>query len=880
MRLLVRSVPCTVSRKSGAAAALLLAALSSLTGCQLFESTCLEDDRTCLNGGSLRSGKVCVRDGDCAQGLDCIDHVCTYVGSTKRGGDCIASAECEDGLYCSPSDLICRPLNADPQPEAGTCATSADCQRGLVCDADVNELFSKGPFGLLPEDCREQVDRNDTPESCALPRTCTARGSADVGGTCDTSRDCLAGLYCIPKISDVTESVCFGGETLPVEPISVPLWGGEPCPSDAEQSVAYFEVPRASASTDSDFYRLPFPNNIRLTQDGIDMSGHPRPPEDYAPQTAARYIEETASLTGFATNPVVYFRFSKPLRSKDLSLQTLRIVDITPESPEYARKASIAWGPTKRKSNYICQNWLGIHRPVGSPLRPGTTYAAIVTHGLHDDEGAQYERSADFEAMLDDSRPSDDTVADAWDSYAPLRAYLDSGDSDIPASEVLNAAVFTTQEVTGTLDALRKAVEDDGVPALEDLTVCKDGVRSPCEDDSGRGACHDEQEAFTEIHGRVRLPIFQRGNPPYETPDDGGEIALDDSGHAEIQEHRPVCIAISVPKLGQPPPDGYPLLIVAHPTGGSFSDQMGESGFAAWAATLEVPSAVLSFDLPVHGDRRGDSDRPPQDLYFNLVNPKSARGNALQGAADLMAVARLSAQPIAKEDSPLDGPITFDPERVALYAHSQGASHAALMIGGEPRIRAVVLAGLAGQITTQLLNLKRPVDTASIMPFLLFDPDTKGKLVGGDTNPLLALIQGYLDASDPVNFAPQLHLDPPSTAPDGHDVFFVYGLFDSFTPEVSQKAYADAAALVAVDPDLTVSFNEKEAPLQGNVMPGEVRRTVGLRTYNPVADAIDSSLVTDGHFVSTSTRKGSADVRLFLSQALQGETPQIGEGMP
>jgi hypothetical protein len=862
-------------------AATMLLALVNLSACQLFESTCAEEDRTCLGGGTLRSGKVCVRDGDCAEGLKCVDNECKYDMSTKRGGNCIATAECTAGLYCSPIDLVCRPISEDAQAVGGDCATSEDCQKGLVCDADVNELLTNGPFGLLPDSCREGVERNDTPESCSLPRTCTKRGNVDRGGHCDSSHDCLAGLYCVPDIIDLRQSVCFGGEKLPVEPISLPLWGGIRCPADDDKSVAYFDVPRSSPDSDSDFYRLPFPNDIRRSDSGLDLSGHPAPPDELTPQTAARYLAESAKLDGFGTNPVVFFRFSKPLRNMDLSLDTLRIVDITPNSPEYGRKASIAWGPTKRRSNYICPNWIGIHRPVGSPLRPGTTYAAIVTKGVRtDDSGENFERSSDLESMLSDSRPSDSTLGSAWDKYAPLRAYL-NGDSDIPASQLLNAAVFTTQAATDTVAQLRAAVEADGTPKLADLTVCKDGVHSPCEDDTGRGKCHKENAAFTEIHGRVLLPIFQSGTAPYETPDDGGDIVRDASGKAKVQSHARVCLALSVPKA-PPPRDGYPVLIVAHPTGGSFSDQMGSTGLAPWAATLTVPSIVMSFDLPVHGDRRGSSTRPPQDLYFNLLNPKAARGNALQGAADLISVAHLMGQEISKQDSPLDSAIPFDATRVALYGHSQGATHAALMIGGEPRIRSAVLAGLAGHITSQLLNLKRPTDTASVMPFLLFDPDNKAKLVGNEAsghtaaNPMLSIMQGYLDSSDPINFAYQVHLDPPETAPDGHDFFLVYGLFDSFTPEASQKAYADAAALAAVDPDLTVSLNEIPSPAKGNQMPGKVARTVGLRTYDPKDDAIDPDLPTDGHFVSTTTRRGSADVRRFLEQALAGETPQIG----
>ena len=34
-----------------------------------------------------------------------------------------------------------------------------------MCDADVDEILKDGPFGLLPESCRDNVDRNDTPQS-------------------------------------------------------------------------------------------------------------------------------------------------------------------------------------------------------------------------------------------------------------------------------------------------------------------------------------------------------------------------------------------------------------------------------------------------------------------------------------------------------------------------------------------------------------------------------------------------------------------------------------------------------------------------------------------------------------------------------------------
>ncbi|MET0386344.1 MAG: hypothetical protein ABW321_10320 [Polyangiales bacterium] len=864
-------------------AALALGASGALSGCELLQSTCSEDDRDCLGGGYLRSGKTCVRTGDCATGLECIDNTCRYVGSTKVGQECVVSAECAPNLFCSPLDVQCRPTTA-AKSAGESCTSSSECERGLVCDADVAELFEKGPFGIVEELCRDAIESDDTPAECTLPRRCMRRGTTDFGLPCTDSAACLPGLYCIPDYLSRTQNICYGGIKLPIEPVSFPLWIGTNCPTDASGPVAYFDVPRESGE-ELDFYRLPFPNDIRREGDHIDVSAHPRPPATLAPQIAQRFVEANQSLDGFSTNPVVYFRFSRAPRERDLSLDTVRIVNITKGSPEYGRKESIAWGPSEVRSAFICPNWLGLYRPSGAPLRPNTTYAALVTKGLRTDIDddldedtptvtTEYERSPDFDAMLLGTRPSDPTTAKAWESYQPLRDYLYGGSSDIEASALLNAAVFTTQNATGIVPAMRTAIEDDGAPQLQDMTVCGEDVRSPCLDDKGRGACHAEDERFIEIHGHVRLPMFQRGRPPYEKPDDGGDIAFE-NGKATVIDHASVCFALSIPK--QPAPEGgFPLLLVAHPNGGSFSDQMNTGGLAEWAASLPVPSALLAIDMPVHGSRRGASKRTPQDMYFNLMNPKSARGNVLQGAADLMSLTLLAAGPIDADISPTSQEIRFDASRVALYGHSQGAAHSALMIGSEPRIRSAVLAGLGGHTSISLLEQEKPADMSLILPFLLFDPGGNARLAGGDANPMLALLQSYMDAADPLNYARELYREVPASSPDGHDVFMVYGLYDSFISETSQKAYANAGGLVAVARDQTESFEELPSPVVGNVAPGALPRSVGLKTYDPRADALDSRIPQDGHFVAVSTLAGQTDVRRFLAQALLGETPAIG----
>src|SRR6266568_8954925 len=78
---------------------------------------------------------------------------------------------------------------------------------------------------------------------------------------------------------------------------------------------ALFEVP-AAGQHPSEFYALPFPNDLRLNRnrsgnaDGtMDLADYPRPSD-----LIGRYIDIFAADTGgFGTNSAIYFRFSGPI---------------------------------------------------------------------------------------------------------------------------------------------------------------------------------------------------------------------------------------------------------------------------------------------------------------------------------------------------------------------------------------------------------------------------------------------------------------------------------------------------------------------------------------------------------------------------------------
>jgi hypothetical protein len=763
-------------------------------------------------------------------------------GSPQDGGPggagtaCQRTRECGAGLYCGPT----RTCDAAGSAGIGNrCSSTADCTPGLVCTL------------------------------AGLATYCVPAGSGDIGSSCSSSgAGCLAGLACLDlgrglQCLSPPPGPDGGAFVLPI-----PNWGGETCAEDTGPARAYFEVPRPDGGTD--FYRLPFPNDIRRTATGLDLSGHPHPQGVLPIDLTNLYLRAAeADLRGFAVNPVIFFRFSQRYNWDSVggNSPAVGIVDITPTSPTYKQGNDLYWVTTYGSvSRYICQDWIAMRPPHGEPLRPNTTYAALLTTGIVPLDGGTFQRSPDFVAMLASTPPADPALAAAYTAYAPLRGWITASGTD-PAT-ILNAAVFTTQAPEDLVPKLRTSVRATTAPAASDLTLCDTGVVSPCDDGTPLRACSPADPSYAEIHGRVSLPIYQQGEPPYETA--GGQIAVDNAGNPMVARTEPVCFALTVPRA--PPPDGgLPLLLYAHGTGGSFTGAIAD-GFAAEMAA--APAATLAIDLPEHGARRGTSTRPPDELFFNYLNPQAARDNVPQGAADLMSLTRFAQGfSLAASGSPSGQEIRFDASRIALFAHSQGATHASLMLPYEPGISAAVLSGNGGDLTLSLLNKTQPFDVAAAVPYALVDGaiDAMGRpiLAAGDYNPALAIVQGFFERADPVNFARRLRIEPISGDPGRH-VFMTYGLGDHFAPPPTLQSFALAAGFVLVRPALEdFGLTQADPPLSGNITVGTAHKTFGLRQYMP-----DSG--EDGHFVATETSGGRADTMRFLLQALGGQTPSIG----
>lgn len=767
-------------------------------------------------------GEDCSTDA-CRPGLECVDEVCQPGGSTPLGGACVIAAECVAESQCVAG--VCVPAGDGDVGDA--CTSDVSCQSGLRC-------------GLV-----------------GLTAVCVAAGDADLGQSCARHEECFAGLYC-------ADGAC----SLPEPPLGVPLWSGAECEEPSDGPVrAYFEVPGAADADEGDFFRLPFPNDIRLDGDRPDLTGFPTPGPDLLGKDLVKLYVEKLEAQGdrWGANGSVLFRFSGAFDFDSLRFadgkRPVVLVDLTTSDP--VGGLGVSWGGGEGRTKYVCPNWLSVNAGLGAPLRAGHTYAVWISDDARAADGSTVERSPHFEAMLDDAEPQDEALAAAHRAYAPLRAYLDA--HSIPTSSLVNAAVFTVGDTLDPMEKLAAAVEDAPVPSASSWVRCDEGVESPCAQASDSRACGSGTGEYDEYHALVSLPIFQKGEAPYL--ESGGGIS------GSVVREEDVCMALTVPK-GEMPEDGWPLVIFAHGTGGSFRSHVRPE-VAGALASATPRFAVLGIDQVQHGPRRGSSMESPENLFFNFLNPDAARGNPLQGAADQLALYRFAAALDLTAQQTGGEAIRVDGARILFFGHSQGSTHGSLMLPLS-QFAGAVLSGNGGSLVRALLTKTNPVNLAAALPLILQDPTRQGTLAMQEGHPVLSLLQQWIDPAEPLNFARAVAREPLASQTPKH-VLQTFGLGDTYSPPQTLSAYALASELAlaphpsGVDPkgsDVIPGLTPSNAPVSENVTVDDQSVTAVVRQYTPPAGS-------DGHFVVFDVPAANQDVVSFLSSLANGVSPSV-----
>ena len=787
----------------------------------------------------LGVGGACKNLSDCRGDLACIGGTCQPSPTVIQGGSCYLSAECTAGNYCTQQGVCA----ASGTAAAGaTCSAEGDCVSGLLC------------------------------AQTGLTGVCQAPGGGDLKSGCSQGADCMAGLLCV-------RGQCTKGYLGAKSPLAC---------SSLQEAIAkiYFRVPRATdPTTNVDFYQLPFPNDIRLKAGKVSLTGHPRPGNTILPlDIVDRYITAIeGEMTGFGANQAMYLRFSRSFDTTSIpSDGASTLLDITPTSPTYGLNLGITWGGSFGGDNFICGPALWVRPALGSPLRPGTTYALLVRKAILDTLGNPFGADDDFLAMLAPTLPTVAELAAAYPAYQPLRDYIAAGKA--VAADLATALVFTVQKYEDPMAGVAAAVAAAPAPAVEQLVRCDDPLAvSPC-DDGKTGAAHVRgclpadaaSTTYTTYQGVLTLPAFQAGTVPYLDPTDGGNIVYDAAGVATVQRTEKVCFSLTVPKTTMPAA-GWPLVVYGHGTGGSYRSivDLGladdyavgaapaglGSGIDGGATATSVPLAVLGFDGVMHGTRNGGSTKPVGELVYNFLNPAAARDNALQAAADLLAIPR-SLPSFAAQGIVLDG------TRMSLYGHSQGGNGASLVAARQSPYGTIVMSGTGGTLVYTLLGKTKPVDVPGVLPYLLGEA---GPAAVDAYHPVLNLMQMYFERADSVNFGRRLFKEP-ATGMTAHHILHVYGTNDSYAVVPTQQAYALAAGLkvgLPVIDSFGLDTETKGPPFSNN----EYFMPVGRLTAIELQYAPDATY--DGHFVSTQNLGARHAIQEMLVTAARDGIPTV-----
>ncbi len=587
------------------------------------------------------------------------------------------------------------------------------------------------------------------------------------------------------------------------------FWPGEACQSTALEKTGpakiYFDL-NAGSEPDLDFFRLPFPIDSRRKNGGIDLEGFPRPPADIDPVYGAiveRWLKHLQGETlGFAVNGTVLFRSNYGI--SEFGKESIRYIDISPESPNYGKEAYglryRAENGSPSRNNYICPNWLAIERSDGAPLRPATTYAVLLTTALKPADADQFVADDDFQTMLSDAQPAGSTELAAWENFAPLREFLTSAENassegpQLSKSDLIGGTVFTTAPNLDPLIGAREVIEEAPF-LLSDLHLCEGPGDSPCstaqglsEEERSLRRCGEASADYYEIHGRLRIPIFQEGVAPYVSV--GGAIDVDEAGPV-IRSTKDTCFSATIPKNSELPEEGWPVLLYADGTSGSFRGAM-RNGIAQAVADRGI--ATLSIEPVLHGERRGDDDSDGlvggldvYQLVFNVFNPDSARDTVVQGALDQFSLVRLSER--WTDDSLLeDQSIRFNSDAIAFAGHSLGANSGSLFLPFAPTVRAAVISGGGSNLPQALLakqepKILNPVTMAWMSPIELLQVAFQERPDRPLTSyhPMLLLLNTYVNRSDADNTSRHLRREPLGSIAAKHLLLYI-GHLDSYTP--------------------------------------------------------------------------------------------------
>ena len=315
--------------------------------------------------------------------------------------------------------------------------------------------------------------------------------------------------------------------------------------------------------------------------------------------------------------------------------------------------------------------------------------------------------------------------------------------------------------------------------------------------DPDDGAKHDR---FCELVGKMTLPQFQKGMPPFDTD---GSFEFGSDGLPILQRLEDVPITVTLPKLATMPAAGYPLAVYFHGSGG-LSSQVVDRGTTVMGASAPNKGEGPAFVLAPHGFATAGSALPvnPERLpgatatqYLNFNNLSSFRDIFRQGVIEqrlyIDALRTLAIPPSLVTACNLPAlpsgatAYKFDPAALVAMGQSMGGMYTNMVGAVEPRVRAVVPTG-AGGFWNLFITVTSLITNANQLLAAVLAIDTAEVTF---VHPGLALLETAWEPAEPLVYMPRLAHRPLA----GHPVRPVYepvGKDDSYFPTTLYDAIA------------------------------------------------------------------------------------------
>jgi hypothetical protein len=629
---------------------------------------------------------------------------------------------------------------------------------------------------------------------------------------------------------------------------------GDPRPIPGRQVAMEFQRGR-------DVWRAPVPSNDLLTDDGhVDTSAFPNPQQNNFVKTMLDLLARDAH--GFSTAGAIFFRFNgavgtlPTLEESTGAASPIWLVSVDPGSPDYGTRYPFRAEFLADGGPYGAANMLSILPQQGRPLRPNTTYAAIILRKLKDDKGALLGLQEAMAQLAFNQQPAGMSKRAFTDYTAALRV-LDR-DMHLLSSTIAGMTVFTTDDVTGVLQKGRDVLLAEPRPALE----------APF----ARLFTYDDYCVFQTT---IQVPVLQNGIPPYFSS--GGEWVLGDDGVPTVQKHERANLIVTLPRAPMPAA-GYPTVVYMR-QGGAGKIPIADRGVQMTAGGPTVPGsgpaqefakvgyAGVSLDGPNGGEFRNPAGTDEQILLFNFFNPVAMRDNMRESAVEIDLLASMLDGLVIDASSCPGGNAGahLDTSKLVLMGHSTGAWITPIAAAFEPRFKNVIMSGAGASWVENIVFKQSPVNVKVIGAGLLSYQDREID----EFDPAVMLAQWAADPADPQNYAPHIIDRPPA---DPRNVLVFQGIVDTYImPPIANALQLSTGTELGgtpLDDTILPWAKQTELPAQGN-----------RGGVTAVAVQYQKDMIEDGHEVMFQREEPKYQYRCFLRTLRDEGAPRVPPGL-